>query len=370
MIKHHCHAVPRRIGLPPRARSLTVLAAFGFAALGACGGDPDADEITDTLAEQPAAVPEPPARSLPERPGVPGVPGGPTPNGLSIPEDLRDWQVIGVADRTNSGGTLRVLIGNDKAVIAARYGQTHPWPDGSMISHLVWTSSEDPVANTVTPGDFSALTLMVKNSAAYVADGGWAYGTWSGPELVPPTAADFDRACVDCHTENVKDDDYVFTRPGRLPTDSAIAEASSMPRGLLLPADFREWGVIGAASRGDDQTVRVTVGNSVALDAVRAGKTNPWPDRSMLADYVWAATDNPKAPDTVTPGAFISLNLMQRRGASYPDDGGWVYGIWWGTQLAAPTDPQFDRTCVGCHTGRVATQDYVFTQPGPLPLTF
>ena len=58
---------------------------------------------------------------------------------------------------------------------------------------------------------------MVKDSAQYAADGGWAYGNWQGATLAAPEQADFDRGCVDCHTNNVADNDYVFTIPGAIP---------------------------------------------------------------------------------------------------------------------------------------------------------
>ena len=66
---------------------------------------------------------------------------------------------------------------------------------------------------------------MVKDSEEYAADGGWAYGNWATPELTAPADPEFDRGCVDCHTATVADNDYVFTRPGPLPTDMFPATA-------------------------------------------------------------------------------------------------------------------------------------------------
>lgn len=145
----------------------------------------------------------------------------PTSNDLTLPEDILDWRVIGAASReSDPNPTIRVIVGNDLAVEAARSGNTNPWPDGAMLAHYSWNIGDNnPDAPTsVNAATFNAFTLMVKNAVDYEADGGWAYGAWATPELTPPAAANFDQACVDCHTSSVgPDNDFVFTRPGVLP---------------------------------------------------------------------------------------------------------------------------------------------------------
>ena len=151
-------------------------------------------------------------------------------NGIELPAGILDWRVIGVASReTDENPNIRVIVGNDVAVEAARSGETNPWPDGAMLAHYVWGAGENPdVPGATSAVSFAAITLMVKNAEEYAADGGWAYGNWSGADLTAPEAADFDRGCVDCHTANVAENDYVFTRPGALPTNMFEA----MPRAL------------------------------------------------------------------------------------------------------------------------------------------
>lgn len=296
------------------------------------------------------------------------TPGGPTPNGLEVPEDFRDWRVIGVADPSGDPNTIHVIVGNDTAVLAARTGNTDPWPDGSMIARYVWADAEhETSADTTAPGDFQALTLMVKDAEAYEDDGGWAYGVWAGPELRPPAAADFDRECVACHTENVADNDYVFTEPGAMPDLLALAFAEPQPNELTLPGDILDWRVIGVANRGDDSTIRVIIGNDEAVDAARAGSVDTWPEGSMIAHFVWAYGENPNVPGAVTPGDFGALTLMAKDSEQYAADGGWAYGVWSTPELAPAEDPAFDRDCVDCHTENVSDRDYVFTVPGALP---
>lgn len=141
-------------------------------------------------------------------------------NGLAVPADILDWRVIGMSSlATATPPTIRVIVGNDTAVEAARAGETLPWPNGSIIAQYVWTPGETPVipAPVVSATEFAAFTLMVRDAETYAADGGWAFGRWNGTGLTAPAAADFDRACVGCHTERVAANDFVFTRPGALP---------------------------------------------------------------------------------------------------------------------------------------------------------
>lgn len=373
-------ATPNRSNLGRNLGSGLLLAALmgsaALASLGGCSSEVEPEDIdteTDALEgqeqEQEPVVMDPPTTPAPV-PAEPfaAVAGGPTANGLEVPEGYQDWRVIGVADRTDNG-SIRVLVGNDIAVDAARSGDTNPWPDGSMIAHYVWAdgANEDALL-TIAPGDFTALTLMVKNSVAYADDGGWAYGAWSGPNLMPSTNAEFDRACVDCHTARVPDKDFVFTDPGVFPTDEEMAAAPPALNGLELPADIRDWRVVGVANRLDNNTLRVIVGNEIAVTAARSGAINPWPTGAMLAHFVWASGENPDAPEMVAPGAFGAFTLMVKRGAALPVDGGWQYGVWGTSALVPSADPQFDRDCVSCHTGLVSDQDFVFTRPGALPL--
>ena len=61
----------------------------------------------------------------------------PAPNGIELPAGYKDWRVIATSHREDNK-TLRVILGNDRAVEAARSGDTNPWPDGSILGKLVW----------------------------------------------------------------------------------------------------------------------------------------------------------------------------------------------------------------------------------------
>src|SRR5262249_2293507 len=159
-------------------------------------------------------------------------------------------------------------------------------------------------------GDFKAVTLMMKDSTKYAADGGWAYGAWMGPNLTPPAAADFDRACVNCHTTQVKDKDYVFTDPGQLPAQADLNGAEASANGATFPSQILDWRVIGIASiRNADPTqatLRVLVGNPTAVEAARSGNTDPWPDGSRISHIQWNAGSDPDTDKTLGAGVGVT----------------------------------------------------------------
>jgi hypothetical protein len=345
-----------------RSLSLLPLLAANFAVALACGGN---DAKKSTAAQETAAA----AQETTAAPLEP-TPGGNTPNGLSVPAGVANWGVIGVAAHSDDG-SLRVIVGNETAVAAARSGQTNPWPEGTMLSHFVWDghlNPNDPAKTTVGPGNFEQLTLMVKDSSKYAADGGWAYGVWMGSDLTPPTDPAFDRACVSCHTSKVADKDFVFTVPGPLPAEAALSGAMPAGNGIAFPSKILDWKVIGVADELDpmNPTIRVIVGNPTAVAAARSGQTKPWPDGSMISHYVWSAGTNPAADGVTVPANFGAFTYMQRSSALYGSNGEWGYGLWTTPNLM-PFAAGADQACIDCHTSNVPQRDYVFTEVGQFP---
>lgn len=141
----------------------------------------------------------------------------PAPNGITLPEGYKDWRVISVAHRTDNN-TMRAIVGNDKAIEAARKGQTNPWPDGAILGKLVWKAEIDanwPTA--VVPAKFVHSEFMIKDAKKHEATGGWGFARWLGEDQKPyGKDASFVQECFACHTP-VKGNDYVFTRPAKLP---------------------------------------------------------------------------------------------------------------------------------------------------------
>jgi len=141
----------------------------------------------------------------------------PAPNGISLPEGYKDWRVIASSHRSDNN-TLRVILGNDIAVEAARAGKTNPWPDGSILGKLVWKDRQDDNWKAATvPGKFVHAEFMFKDANRYKESGGWGWARWLGTEQKPyGKDASFWKECHGCHLP-VKGRDLVFTTPAVMP---------------------------------------------------------------------------------------------------------------------------------------------------------
>lgn len=141
----------------------------------------------------------------------------PAPNGIEMPINYKDWRIISSSHRDDNK-TLRVIIGNDKAIRAAREGKTNPWPAGCILGKLVWKDTIHPKwEKAIVPGDFVHAEFMFKDSGKYKETGGWGFARWIGQSQEPyGEDASFVDECFDCHLP-VKDNDYVFTHPSSFP---------------------------------------------------------------------------------------------------------------------------------------------------------
>jgi hypothetical protein len=141
----------------------------------------------------------------------------PAPNGIEIPKDYKNWQLISSSHREDNK-TLRVILGNDIAVKAARENKTNPYPEGAILGKLVWKESRHSNwEKAIVPSEFVHVEFMFKDSEKYNQTGGWGFARWKGTELKPyGENANFVQECFGCHTP-VKENDYVFTHPSVLP---------------------------------------------------------------------------------------------------------------------------------------------------------
>ena len=141
----------------------------------------------------------------------------PAPNGIEIPAGYKDWRVIAPSYRTDKKH-IRVIVGNDVAVAAARSGKTNPWPEGTVLAKMVWKEKTDAAWPTaIAPSDFVHAEFMIKDSKKFASTGGWGYARWLGLDQKPyGKDANFAQECVGCHTP-VKSNDWVFTHPAVMP---------------------------------------------------------------------------------------------------------------------------------------------------------
>lgn len=147
----------------------------------------------------------------------PDVP--PSPNGIEFPADYADWRVISVSHRTDHK-SMRVILGNDVAVKAAREGHTNPWPDGSALGKVVWKETEEADWKAaIAPDKFIHAEFMFKDAEKWSDNGtGWGWARWVGTDQKPYGKDEHvAQECIACHTP-VKGKDWVYTRPALFPS--------------------------------------------------------------------------------------------------------------------------------------------------------
>ena len=145
------------------------------------------------------------------------------------------------------------------------------------------------------------------------------------------------------------------------------AEVAPAPNGIMLPENYRDWRVIASSSRLDNNTLRVILGNDIAIQAARASNTNPWPNGTILGKMVWKNTTLKAWEKAVVPGEFVHAEFMFKDAKKWQDTGGWGFARWTGLdQKPYGKDAEFVNECFGCHTP-VKNNDYVFTHPASIP---
>jgi len=136
--------------------------------------------------------------------------------------------------------------------------------------------------------------------------------------------------------------------------------------GIAYPEGWQNWAAIGVSQRTDNNTLRLIVGNPVAIAAARSGKTNPWPDGAILGKVVWKQGAHETWPAAQAPKAFVHAEFMFRDSQKFADTHGWGWARWVGMeQKPFQKGPQ---VCIACHTP-VKNRDWVFTEPAVFPKT-
>ena len=136
--------------------------------------------------------------------------------------------------------------------------------------------------------------------------------------------------------------------------------------GIAIPEGYKNFRLIGVSQRSDDQTLRAILGNDVAAEAARTGKTNPWPNGTILAKLGWKQKPSDKFAPATIPGDFTRADFMIKDDVKYASTGGWGWGRWIGMELKPYDKPDFAQECIACHS-IVKDQDLEFTRPVKLP---
>ena len=155
-----------------------------------------------------------------------------------------------------------------------------------------------------------------------------------------------------------------FVTPAVAETEKTVAPS---PNGITLPLGYQNWRLIAVSQRTENSTLRAVLGNSIAVDAARSGKTNPWPNGAILTKLAWKQKASDTFATAVVPGEFVHADFMIKDDQKYASTGGWGFARWLGMeQKPYGNDASLAQECLGCH-GAVQRQDYVFTAPVKLP---
>lgn len=144
-------------------------------------------------------------------------------------------------------------------------------------------------------------------------------------------------------------------------------EVMPAPNGIRLPENYKDWKMISVSHRTDNNTIRAILGNDIAVQAVRSGKTNPWPDGSVLAKIIWQHAAHEQWPSATIPGKYLISEFMIKDANKYSATGGWGFARWLGMeQKPYGKNADFVQECFSCHIP-MKKNDYVFTHPAVMP---
>ncbi len=111
----------------------------------------------------------------------------------------------------------------------------------------------------------------------------------------------------------------------------------------------------------DTNTLKLILGNDVAMRAIAGHRINPWPDGTAFAKVSW--TRQPDPGGVIRTGRFEQVAFMIKNREKYKSTAGWGWAQWMGTELAPlGKDAGFAKECVACHAP-LRDNDYVFTEP-------
>ncbi len=145
-------------------------------------------------------------------------------------------------------------------------------------------------------------------------------------------------------------------------------QVADAPNGIHFPSDYRNWKTIAVSHRIDNHSIRTILGNDIAVKAAEEGKTNPWPEGTILGKVVWKEKVDADWNQAIVPGEFVHAEFMVKDNKKYQTTNGWGYARWVGKELKpyGGNDANIVNECVACHTP-VQNNDWVYTHPAYFP---
>ena len=134
-----------------------------------------------------------------------------------------------------------------------------------------------------------------------------------------------------------------------------------------IPAGYRDWRLVSVAhEEGELKDIRAILGNDIAIDAYRSGKTS-FPDGAVIARIAWyhvPSEENNKVFGRAQ--SFVAgseppwyLQFMVKDSKKYAATGGWGYAQFDKDGKAGPESDL--KKCHPCHQA-IADRDFVFTR--------
>jgi hypothetical protein len=142
----------------------------------------------------------------------------------------------------------------------------------------------------------------------------------------------------------------------------AVSDVKPSPNGIAFMPAYKDWVAVSSTDRIDNGTMRIIMGNIVAINAIKTNHTNPWPDGTIFAKIIWT-----QVADTlgdISAGKFKQVDFMLKDQNKYSQSEGWGYSRWLMGDELVPygENALFSAGCVNCHKS-MKDQDYVFTTP-------
>jgi hypothetical protein len=142
---------------------------------------------------------------------------------------------------------------------------------------------------------------------------------------------------------------------------ATASDLATAPTGVTIPKGYRNWQVVAPSQRDDKDEIRVILGNSIAMKALRA-KQLPFPDGAILAKLAWKRVKSVEFDNTFVPGEPQRIEFMEKNAKKFAATGGWGFGRF---VNGAPADEKQHGTCWPCHQANVKEHDWVFTRYAP-----
>jgi hypothetical protein len=151
------------------------------------------------------------------------------------------------------------------------------------------------------------------------------------------------------------------TNPNPPEPPTNLASVQPEPGGFAFDPSFESWKLISTTDRGDNNSLRLVLGNSIAISAARSGNISPWPTGARFAKIAWQQQPSPDG--LIHPGQFIQVEIMDKDASRYQSTDGWGWARWRGLNLKPyGSDATYVNECTNCHQP-VRGDDYVYTLP-------